>query len=98
MRLDPQPDESTVHTETCGIVPIPHSECTGGPQDNSHGCAPSDQQPHYVTIEAMDEQMFLPADPLADVERMARQVGFNMPASWEEMEALGLNPLTGEPS
>lgn len=35
---------------------------------------------------------------LSDVERSARQVGFNMPASWEECEALGLDPLTGEPT
>lgn len=41
------------------------------------------------------------ADPdviLSEIERSARQVAFNMPASWAEMEALGLDPLTGEPT
>lgn len=32
-----------------------------------------------------------------DYEPRANMV-FGMPASWEDMEALGLDPLTGEPS
>lgn len=55
-------------------------------------------QSRMASIEAMDEQVFLLAETLSDVERSARQVTFNMPASWEECEMLGLDPLTGEPT
>lgn len=35
----------------------------------------------------------------ADATFEARpNLAFNMPASWEDMEALGLDPLTGEPT
>jgi len=38
-----------------------------------------------------------PCEPDAKISAIdARQREFNMPASWEDMLALGLDPLTGE--
>lgn len=55
---------------------------------NPHGCSPSDQQATSVTVDSMTEPPFdyQPGSNLA----------YGMPASWEDCELLGIDPLTGD--
>lgn len=61
---------------------------------DSHGCSPSDPQATWRTIERMDDERTYGDE----YEPGTNVTVFGLPASWHDMEYLGLNPLTGEPA
>jgi hypothetical protein len=72
----------------------PQASPHGRPQNppNIHTIAPLSTvtPPKYATtLIGMNAEE--PYEPGVNLE-------FNMPASWEDMEALGLDPLTGQPA